>query len=111
LDYRRYVMNTSFGRLAPVLALLFASVVAGCATHDTSVGTKIDDSAITTQVKAALLADPDVSGQKVSVDTVNGVVQLSGFVPTQAAATRAVEIARGVSGVSNVQNKITVRNE
>jgi hyperosmotically inducible protein len=94
---------------ALILTLVSPFIFLACATHDTSVGTKIDDTAITTQVKTQLLADPDVSGQKVSVDTVDGVVQLSGFVASAAAATRAVEIARSVSGVTSVQNNITVR--
>jgi osmotically-inducible protein OsmY len=89
-------------------SIAFALMVAGCATHNTSLGTKIDDTTITTKVKAALLADPDVSGQKVSVETVNGVVQLSGFVGHSMSANRAADIARRVDGVRSVQNRISV---
>ena len=101
-------MKHATGRFALVLSLLFAFVVGGCATQNTSLGTKIDDSAITAKVKAALLADPGVSGQKVSVETVAGVVQLSGFA-TAAEATKAADIARRTEGVRSVQNKISVR--
>ena len=94
---------------AVVLSLFFASVMAGCAPHDTSLGTKIDDTAITTKVKAALLGDPDVKGTQVSVETVGGTVQLSGFVSSQAEANRAVDLARRVDGVRSVQNKMSIR--
>lgn len=103
-------MKNSPRDMVLMIPLLFAFMAAGCATHNTSLGTKIDDTAITTEVKAALLADPDVSGQKVSVETVGGVVQLSGFVATQASAERAAAVARRVDGVREVQNKITVRS-
>jgi hyperosmotically inducible periplasmic protein len=102
-------MIKSMRRFAFVLSVVFAFVAAGCATQGTTVGTKIDDTAITTKVKAALLADPDVSGQKVSVETVAGVVQLSGFVPSTASAARAADIARRVDGVRRVENKISIR--
>lgn len=102
-------MNNSLKKLALSASLAFALVGAGCATHNTSVGTKVDDTVITARVKAALLADPDVSGQKVSVDTVAGVVQLSGFVGTSAMASRAADIARRTDGVREVQNRVSVR--
>ena len=102
-------MTNSLPRLMLAVSFACAMAIGGCATHGTSVGAKIDDSAITTKVKASLLKDPGVSGQQVSVDTVDGVVQLSGFVESKEAAARAVEIARSTNGVRNVQNRITVR--
>lgn len=102
-------MKTLHGNFAFLLSLLFVLVGAGCASHNTSVGTKIDDAVITTKVKAALYDDPAVRGTAVSVETVGGVVQLSGFVASQAEANRAVEIARRVDNVANVLNKMTVR--
>lgn len=102
-------MKKSLAKFALALSLGFAFVLGGCATHNTSVGTKIDDTAITAKVKAALLDDPAVSGQKISVETVAGVVQLSGFVESAAEQTRAVSIARGTEGVRSVQDKISVR--
>jgi hyperosmotically inducible protein len=94
-----------------IIALIFAFAFIGCAgnrTHE-STGQYIDDSTITTKVKAALLADPDVSGLDVKVETFKGVVQLSGFVDDQKQANRAVEIARSVDGVKRVENKLTVK--
>ena len=64
------------------------------------VGAVLDDAAITAKVKAALLEAPDVKGLEVKVETDKGVVQLSGFVASQAQIDKAVEVAKGVSGVS-----------
>jgi hyperosmotically inducible protein len=82
---------------------------AGAPEAKTTVGTTIDDSAITAKVKSALLADPDVKGLDIKVETNKGEVQLSGFVDNQAQIDRAVSIARGVEGVKNVQNKMTLK--
>jgi osmotically-inducible protein OsmY len=57
----------------------------------------------------ASLNDPEVSVLEVSVETYDGVVQLSGFVSTQAQANKAAQIARGVSGVKDVKNDMRVR--
>jgi hyperosmotically inducible protein len=101
-------------RILSLLFVAFALVsVVGCASTDTrerqSVGEYFDDSVITTKVKAAMLNDPDVSALEVSVETYEGVVQLSGFVSTQAQANKAVQIARGVAGVKDVKNDMRVR--
>lgn len=102
-------MKSMLGRFALTMSLVLAFVLAGCATHNTSIGTKMEDTAITAKVKAALFADPDVKGQQVAVDTVDGVVQLSGFVSSSAMAARAVDIARRTDGVRRVENKVSVR--
>jgi hyperosmotically inducible protein len=103
-------MKTSLKNLGLVVSLCAALAASGCATHGTSLGTKIDDTVITTKIKAALYDDPSVRGSAVSVETVDGVVQLSGFVRSHAEANRAVEIARRVDNVTLVQNRMTVRN-
>ena len=95
--------------LAAMLSALFLIASVGCATHNTSVGTKIDDTAITTKVKTALLADPSTKGTAISVETVNGQVQLSGFVESQAEAARARDIAGRVDGVTKVIDKTSVK--
>ena len=82
---------------------------AGSATPNTTVGAAIDDSVITTKVKSALLADATVKGMDIKVETHQGVAQLSGFVDSQAQVDRAVQIARGVEGVKDVENKMTVK--
>lgn len=63
----------------------------------------VDDTWITTKVKSSLLADPDVAGLKIDVDTANGVVALSGQVDQQAQIEEATRIAREIKGVTDVQ--------
>lgn len=75
----------------------------------TTVGTTIDDSVITTKIRSGLLADPLVKGLDPKVETHKGTVQLSGFVENQAQMNRAIEIARAVNGVGNVENKMTIK--
>ena len=83
----------------------------GCAGTRTreSTGEYVDDSTITTKVKARFVKDPMVSALAVSVETFKGVVQLSGFVNTQLEKDRAAEIAHGVRGVKSVTNSLIVK--
>ena len=67
------------------------------------------DGAITTKVKAGLVADPALKGMEISVDTEQGVVMLSGFVDSKAEADKAVQVAKGVKGVSSVKSAIKVK--
>ncbi len=67
----------------------------------------VDNAAMTTKVKAALLADAMVKGTQINVDSNAGVVKLTGTVDTPGQVTRAVEIAKGVSGVTRVENNLT----
>jgi hyperosmotically inducible protein len=67
----------------------------------------VDDAAITTKVKAALLADDQVKGTQINVDTNGGTVRLTGTVDSPAQVARAVEIAKGVNGVQKVENNMT----
>lgn len=66
------------------------------------------DAAITASVKTKLLADPDVAGMKIDVDTFNKVVMLSGKVASQTQAERAVALTKGADGVVSVTNHLTV---
>ena len=85
--------------------LLLASLL-GCASTATQEGTGeyLDDTVITTRVKAALFSEPDLKSAEVNVETFKGVVQLSGFVGAQKNIDKAVAIARGVPGVTSVKN-------
>ncbi len=74
-----------------------------------AVGATIDDSIITTKVKSGLLADPQVKGLQASVETHKGAVTLSGSAETQSQISRAVEIARAVDGVKDVENKMNIK--
>lgn len=95
------------------VALMFAAggVMAQDADHerdhavmDSDSDQPINDTWITTKVKSSLLADSDVAGLDVSVETVNGVVSLSGDVESQAQIDRAIEITRGIEGVTSVES-------
>jgi hyperosmotically inducible protein len=95
---------------AAFLAVALVSVVA-CAPTATKEGTGqyIDDTVITAKVKAVIFDDPITKASEVNVETFKGVVQLSGFVSSQAAANRAVELARGVAGVKSVKNDMRIK--
>jgi hyperosmotically inducible protein len=75
----------------------------------TTLGTKIDDAVITTQVKAALIADDNIKGADISAVTRDGVVQLSGFVNNQGQVDRALEVAHSIEGVSRVSNELSLK--
>ena len=95
---------------AAFLAIALVSVV-GCASTSQSQGTGeyIDDALITTKVKAALFDEPVIKAHEINVETFRGVVQLSGFVSSQSEVDRAVEVARGVSGVTAVKNDMRLK--
>ncbi len=98
-----------------IVTAAFTAVVAltavGCASTSTrsSTGEYVDDAVITTKVKAAFAADPTVKATEINVETFKGDVQLSGFVAQPGDAQRAVDIARGVKGVTSVKNDIRVK--
>jgi len=74
-----------------------------------TVGNTVDDGIVTAKVKAALLADADVKSFDIAVVTRKGEVQLSGFVDNQAQINRAIEVARGVEGVRNIGNEMSIK--
>lgn len=75
----------------------------------TTVGNQLDDSVTTTRIKAALLADPSIKGLDITVTTRKGEAQLSGFVDNQGQIDRAVEVARGIEGVTQVSNEMSIK--
>ena len=79
--------------------------------NKSTVVAKVDDSAITGKVKAALLADSLTNGIQVNVETQDGVVQLSGFVDSAEQQSKAAELARGVDGVRSVKNSTEVKRK
>lgn len=72
-------------------------------------GAAVNDAAITASVSAGLAKDPDLSALKINVDTKAGAVSLKGPAPTAAAKARAEEIAKGVQGVTSVDNQLEVK--
>jgi osmotically-inducible protein OsmY len=97
-------------RVSAILAALVLAT-AGCAGGRTqeSTGQYFDDAAITTKVKTAIFNDPNLKANEIAVETYKGVVQLSGFVASEAEANRAVQVARGVAGVKSVKNDIHLK--
>jgi len=73
-----------------------------------SVGTQIDDATITAKIKLKLLEDPVTKARKIDVDTVNGVVTLTGVVESQKEIERAIKIAKSVAGVKKVVNNLKI---
>jgi osmotically-inducible protein OsmY len=92
------------------LAITLVSVV-GCASTSKQAGTGeyIDDSVITTKVKAAIFNEPTLKATEINVETFKGEVQLSGFVSSQASMNKAVEVARSVKGVKSVKNDMRLK--
>lgn len=75
-----------------------------------TVSAKVDDMAITASVSGALAKDPDLSAIKIDVDTKDGKVTLNGPAPSAAAKEKATTLAKGVKGVSSVDNKLVVKS-
>lgn len=103
--------------------LLTAAFAAGCAQTGTGnqggiidrtgsaidrAGAAVDDATITAGVKTSLLADPDVAGTKINVDTEQGRVTLKGEVKTMAIRKKAESLAREVKGVRSVNNQLII---
>jgi hyperosmotically inducible protein len=95
---------------ALLLAATLVSVV-GCASTPKQEGTGeyFDDSVITTKVKKAILDEPTLKVAEINVETFKGTVQLSGFVSSQGAASKAMEVARGVGGVKSVKDAMRIK--
>src|SRR6266566_4999215 len=92
-------LETRWGRI--LLAILM--VVTGAAmAGERSTGQAIDDTLITTKVKASFVADPQVSALAITVETNHGVVTLSGVVENEAERQRAIQLAQGMEGVTRV---------
>jgi hyperosmotically inducible protein len=79
------------------------------ATRMSRAGEVVGDAALTTKVKSALLADPSVKGLRIDVDTHDGTVTLNGTADSAANMERAATIARGISGVKSVENRLAVK--
>lgn len=105
-------MNLSY-RVHLILLGLVLAILSACAPSATHRGTGeyIDDAAITTRVKSAFAADPQVKATEVQVETYKGTVQLSGFVDSSESAARAAQLARDIPGVRQVQNSMVIKEQ
>ena len=85
--------------------------LAGCASSGTGqkTGAYVDDSWITTKVKSEMIANNDVKAHNINVDTSKGVVTLTGTAGTWQESDKAAEIARGIKGVTAVENDLRVQ--
>jgi osmotically-inducible protein OsmY len=101
--------------LKTILALAVAGVLAACSNMPgapggptRTAGQAVDDTTIGTKLKAALVADPDLSAMKINVDTTQGNVRLKGEVKNVAAWRKAGDLARKIEGVKSVDNQLVV---
>jgi hyperosmotically inducible periplasmic protein len=97
-----------------ILACAFAAsliMLSGCAVTrgQETIGSYVDDTAITTSIKARFVDNRDVDASSIKVETLNGTVLLSGFAKNSTERSTAEVIARNVSGVRAVRNEISVR--
>jgi osmotically-inducible protein OsmY len=92
-----------------LLMLIVSFEACDSTSKQESTGEYVDDSVITTKVKALLAADDFLKSFQISVETYKGTVQLSGFVDSQKAVDKAVEIARSVKGVKSIKNDLIVK--
>lgn len=102
-------MQNKFFRL--FMIGLMSSVLAACAGTPTreSTGEYIDDTLITSKVKAKFVESKDVSAAAINVETFKGVVQLSGFATDDSERMKAEDLARQVQGVKQVKNDIRLK--
>ena len=110
----KFVMLVLSAALAGVLAGFTlgcsqSTDTAGAPPASTTIGTEIDDSVISNQVKSALLADPDIKGFDFKIATRKGEVQLSGFVDNQSQIERALVVTQAVQGVKSIDNKVSLK--
>ncbi len=98
-------------RIAAFLAAVSLAAVAGCASTGSQEGTGeyVDDTVITTKVKAAIFKQPTLKSKEINVETFKGVVQLSGFVSTRSEMNLAVDVARNVAGVKSVKDDMRLK--
>lgn len=97
--------------IAAVVTAMSLLLMSGCAvTRDQeTVGAYIDDTAITTSIKARFVDNKEVAASSISVETLNGTVMLSGFAKSATERDTAESIARQVKGVKAVRNEIVIR--
>lgn len=101
-----------FGKYVSALFLSLTLITAvGCAStaKQESMGEYVDDSVITAKVKGAIFEHPSLKSAEINVETFKGVVQLSGFVNSQADINTAVGLARSVKGVQSVKNDMRLK--
>ena len=103
-------MRSTHKRFTFIFAILLGSLV-GCAGAPTksATGEYVDDTVITSKVKSAIFNEPTLKSTEINVETFKSTVQLSGFVNSRSDINKAVEVARGVKGVTSVKNDMRLK--
>jgi osmotically-inducible protein OsmY len=98
-------------KLATLVGIAFVAMALGCAStaKQEGSGEYVDDTVITTKVKAAIFNEPTLKSAEINVETFKGVVQLSGFVSSPAAENTALNVTRKVEGVKSVKNDMRLK--
>jgi hyperosmotically inducible protein len=104
-------MNNFTRKLASLAGVVLMATALGCASTAKTEGTGeyVDDTVITTKVKTAIFGEPTLKSAEINVETFKGVVQLSGFVSSKEAESKAVSVASTVGGVKSVKNDMRVK--
>jgi len=92
-----------------LLAVMTAFIGCAATPKHASTGGYVDDTVITTKVKAAIFEEPTLKTTQINVETFKGEVQLSGFVDSAKSVNKAGEVARSVNGVTSVKNDLIVK--
>ena len=103
----KYVRAIAFAALAGIT--IIGSTGCAVGRGQETAGAYVDDTAITTVIKAKFVEDKTVAASSISVETLNGTVQLSGFAKSNTDKMQAENIARDVKNVRSVRNDIVVR--
>ncbi|HEY5102846.1 MAG TPA: BON domain-containing protein [Steroidobacteraceae bacterium] len=101
-------MAASTFRITVIAMAILALGACAASRTQQSAGEAIDDTVVTTKVKAALIDDPVTKARQIDVDTFRGTVQLSGFVDSAEEKAAATRVAHSVNGVQNVRNNLSV---
>ncbi len=98
-------------RFSTFFLIALMALLLGCASTSKQEGTGeyFDDTVVTTKVKGVILNEPSLKSAEINVETFKGVVQLSGFVNSQADINKAVEVVSKVGGVKSVKNDMRVK--
>lgn len=98
-------------RISAFFAAVALAAMLGCTSSPTkeTTGQYVDDAVITTRVKTAIFNEPTLKSAEINVETFKGVVQLSGFVSSRSNMLTAVNVARGVNGVTSVRDDMRLK--
>lgn len=104
MNVKKLIQSLFFG-------LMLLSAIPACTenTKRESTGEYLDDTVLTTKIKSTFIGDSRLKANDINVKTYKGIVQLSGFVDTQAEADRAMQLARTIKGVKAVNNSLIVK--